>query len=115
VPTVVDKKFYEVTKQIILTSHLVDLNYIAISKELWDGLSKDQQAVIQKAADDMAGVVRKNQSQKEQELVSFLEGQGLKVYEPDLKAFRERVQKMYLESDFAKGWRNGDIDKINAL
>ena len=29
-PTVVDKKFYEVTKQIILTSHLVDLNYIAM-------------------------------------------------------------------------------------
>ena len=34
-PTVVDAKFYEVTKQIILTSHLVDLNYIAISKEFW--------------------------------------------------------------------------------
>jgi len=33
-PTVVDKKFYEVTKQIILTSHLVDLNYIAFSKKL---------------------------------------------------------------------------------
>jgi TRAP-type C4-dicarboxylate transport system substrate-binding protein len=33
-PTVVDKKFYEVTKQIILTSHLVDLNYIAFSKNL---------------------------------------------------------------------------------
>ena len=26
-PTVVDKKFYEVTKQISMTSHLVDLNY----------------------------------------------------------------------------------------
>ncbi|MGB0482087.1 MAG: TRAP transporter substrate-binding protein DctP, partial [Alphaproteobacteria bacterium] len=37
-PTVVDKKFYEVTKQIALTSHLVDLNYIAFSKEVWDGL-----------------------------------------------------------------------------
>ena len=32
-PTVVDAKFYEVTNQIILTSHLVDLNYIAIGKE----------------------------------------------------------------------------------
>ena len=31
-PTVVDAKFYEVTKQIALTSHLVDLNYIAFSK-----------------------------------------------------------------------------------
>ena len=30
------QKFYEVTKQIALTSHLVDLNYIAFSKEVWD-------------------------------------------------------------------------------
>ena len=42
-PTVVDQKFYEVTKQIALTSHLVDLNYIAFSKEVWDKLSPAQQ------------------------------------------------------------------------
>ena len=53
-PTVVDAKFYEVTKQIILTSHLVDLNYIAISKEFWDNLSPEQQATMQKAADAAA-------------------------------------------------------------
>ncbi len=38
-PTVMDAKFYEVTKQIVLTSHLVDLNYLALSKKVWDGLS----------------------------------------------------------------------------
>ena len=43
-PTVVDAKFYEVTKQIALTSHLVDLNYIAMSKTTWDGLTAAQQA-----------------------------------------------------------------------
>ena len=50
-PTVVDKKFYEVTKQIALTSHLVDLNYIAFSKKTWDGLTPDQQMTVQRAAD----------------------------------------------------------------
>ena len=34
-PTVVDKKFYEVTKQIALTAHLVDLNYIALSYDFF--------------------------------------------------------------------------------
>jgi DNA-binding transcriptional regulator YhcF (GntR family) len=38
-PTVRDSKFYEVTKQIVLTSHLVDLNYLAFSKKVWDGLT----------------------------------------------------------------------------
>ena len=114
-PTVVDAKFYEVTKQIALTAHLVDLNYVAISKKVWDGLSADQQAVVQAASDEASEFGRQNQLQKEVDLVSFLKEQGLDIYEPDLDAFRNRVQGMYLESDFAKDWPEGLIDKINAL
>jgi len=114
-PTVVDKKFYEVTKQIILTSHLVDLNYIALSKKVWDGLSADQQKQLQAAADDAAEYGRVNQLKKEEELVSFLKDQGLKIYEPNQASFRKRVQGMYLESEYAKTWPKGLLDKINAL
>jgi tripartite ATP-independent transporter DctP family solute receptor len=114
-PTVVDAKFYEVTKQISLTAHLVDLNYLAISKALWDGLSPEQQATLQKAADDAAEAGRQAQLQKEDELVAFLKEQGLEIYEPDLDAFRSHVQQMYLESDYAKDWPEGLIDSINAL
>jgi len=114
-PTVVDAKFYEVTKQIILTSHLVDLNYIAMSKKAFDTLTPDQQATLQQAADDAAEYGRQNQLKKEEELVSFLTEKGLKIYEPDLDAFRTRVQKMYLESEYAKTWPAGLLDKINAL
>lgn len=114
-PTVVDAKFYEVTKQIVLTSHLVDLNYIAISKKVFDGMTPDQQATVQAAADEAAEFGRQNQLQKEADLVSFLEEQGLDVYEPDLAAFRNRVQSMYLESEFASSWPEGVLEKINAL
>lgn len=114
-PTVVDAKFYEVTDQIVLTSHLVDLNYLAISKKLWDSLPADQQAALQKAADDAAESGRKKQLAKEDELGAFLKEKGLKIYEPDLAAFRDRVQKMYMESEYAKDWPEGLIDKINAL
>ncbi|TYR29572.1 C4-dicarboxylate ABC transporter [Mesorhizobium microcysteis] len=114
-PTVVDAKFYEVTKQVVLTSHLVDLNYLAMSKSVWDALTPEQQQAVQKAADDAAEFGRQNQLAKEEELVSFLEEQGLKVYEPDLDAFRTTVQQKYLESDFAKDWPEGTLEKINAL
>lgn len=114
-PTVVDAKFYEVTKQIVLTSHLVDLNYIAISNEIWNGLSADQQATLQMAADAAAESGRQAQLEKEDSLVSFLTEQGLDIYEPDQDAFRARVQGMYLESDLAKDWPAGVLDKINAL
>lgn len=114
-PTVVDAKFYEVTNQIVLTAHLVDLNYIAISKATWEGLSADQQAVLQKASDDAAESGRQAQLQKEVDLVSFLEEQGLSIYEPDLDAFRAQVQGMYLESEFANDWPEGLLEQINAL
>ncbi|MCZ4260626.1 TRAP transporter substrate-binding protein DctP [Limimaricola sp. G21655-S1] len=114
-PTVVDAKFYEVTEQIALTRHLVDLNYIAISKEIWDGLDETQQAQLQQAATDAASAGREAQLAKEAELVSFLEEQGLELYEPDLEAFREHVQAQYLESDFAADWPEGVLEQINAL
>lgn len=114
-PTVVDAKFYEVTKQIALTQHLVDLNYVAFSKSVWDGLSPEQQETVQQAAVDAAESGRQGQLAKEAELVSFLREQGLDVYEPDLAAFRARVQAEYLASDLAASWPEGVLDRINEL
>ncbi len=114
-PTDKDAKFYEVTKQIVLTSHLVDLNYLAISKKKFDSMTPEQQKRVQKAADDMAEWGRNRQLKLEDELAQFFKDQGLKVYEPNVEAFRTRVQKMYLESEYSKTWPKGLIDKINAL
>ena len=114
-PTVVDKKFYEVTKQISLTSHLVDLNYIAFSKKTWDGLSASQQMAVQRAADAAAAYGRLKQLDKENNLADFIRGQGVEIYTPDLKAFREHVQAQYVGSEAAASWPAGVLDKINAL
>ncbi len=59
-PTVVDAKFYEVTGQIVLISHLVDLNYIALSKAVWDEMTPEQQATVQEAADAAAEAAARN-------------------------------------------------------
>lgn len=114
-PTVVDKKFYEVTKQIALTSHLVDLNYIAFSKEVWDGLSADQQMTVQRAADAAAAYGRLKQLDKENNLADFIRSQGVEIYTPDLEAFRTHVQAQYVGSEVAASWPEGVLDRINAL
>ena len=114
-PTVVDKKFYEVTKQIALTSHLVDLNYIAFSKEVWDGLSADQQMTVQRAADAAAAYGRLKQLDKENNLADFIRSQGVEIYTPDLEAFRTHVQAQYVGSEVAASWPDGVLDRINAL
>lgn len=114
-PTTVDKKFYEVTSQIILTAHLVDLNYIAFSKAVWDAMTSDQQAAVQAAADAAAASGRVAQAKMENDLVAFVREQGLDVYEPDLAAFRTHVQAQYVGSEFAASWPEGVLEQINAL
>jgi TRAP-type C4-dicarboxylate transport system substrate-binding protein len=114
-PSDKDSKFYEVTKQICLTSHLVDQNYIAFSQRVWDKMSKDEQATTQKALDDAAASGRKKQLALEDELVGFFEKQGLDVYTPEVDVFRKHVQEAYLSSDFSKDWPQGMVKEINAL
>ena len=114
-PTVVDAKFYEVTCQIALTSHLVDLNYVAMSKAVFDGLTPEQQATVEQAAVDAAEAGRQAQLQKEAELSSFIEENGVEIYEPDVAAFREHVQAQYVGSEFAASWPEGVLEQINAL
>jgi tripartite ATP-independent transporter DctP family solute receptor len=114
-PTVRDSRFYEVTKQIVLTSHLVDQNYVAISKRVFDRLTPAQQATLQKASDDAAERGRQRQLALETELEAFLKEKGLKVYAPDVDAFRKKVQADYLASKFAKDWPAGMVEKVNAV
>ena len=114
-PTVVDQKFYEVTKQIALTSHLVDLNYIAFSKETWDSLDSDQKITVQRAADAAAAYGRLKQLDKENSLADFIRSQGVEIYTPDLEAFRTHVQAQYVGSEAAASWPEGVLEKINAL
>ncbi len=114
-PTVVDAKFYEVTKQIALTSHLVDLNYIAFSAETWNSLTPDQQLTVQRAADAAAAFGRLKQLEKENNLADFIRSNGVEIYTPDLAAFRDHVQAQYVGSEFAASWPEGVLEKINAL
>lgn len=114
-PSVRDSKFHEVTKQIVLTSHLVDQNYLAISKRVWDRFTPAQQAVIQKAADDASELGRQRQLALEVELEAFFKAQGLKVYTPDVDAFRTKVQAAYASSKFAADWPAGLVERINAI
>jgi tripartite ATP-independent transporter DctP family solute receptor len=108
-------KFYEVTKQIVLTNHLVANNQFAISATKWNSLTPDQQATVQKCANNFEAALDKVTLDQEAELVQFFKDQGLQVYDPDREAFRKHVQDMYLKSDLSKDWPAGLLDKINAL
>lgn len=114
-PTTKAAKFFEVTDQIVLTGHLVDAIFIAVGKPVWDKLSDEQKAKLTEAAQKAAAFNNENRIREEGELLAFFKEQGLEVSEPDRDAFRQQVQKMYLESDFAKSWPEGIVERVNAV
>lgn len=114
-PNVENMKFYEVMSQIVLTSHLVGFDLLTVSKKVWDDMGSDKQAKFQAAADAAIAFSTEKHLAREKELVETFKQKGLKIYEPDVAAFRKHVQEKYLASDLAKDWPAGMVEKINAL
>jgi tripartite ATP-independent transporter DctP family solute receptor len=113
-PSVRAAKFYEVTKQIVLTSHLVDSLFIAISNKSYNALSPAQRQKVSAAAQAAASFNNDNNIKEESQLVEFFKKEGLQVTMPDVDAFRKSVQATYQNSDYAKVWPKGLLDRINA-
>ena len=114
-PNVENMKFYEVMSQIVMTSHLVGFDILTVSGKVWSGMSADQQAKVQAAADKAIDFSTEKHLAREKELVDLFKGKGLNIYEPDIAAFRKYAQDKYQGSDLAKDWPAGMVDKISAL
>jgi TRAP-type C4-dicarboxylate transport system substrate-binding protein len=56
-----------------------------------------------------------NRIKEEAQLVDFFKQQGLQVTTPDVDAFRKTVQAAYQNSDYAKVWPKGLVERINAV
>ena len=114
-PNVQNMKFNEVMSQLVLTSHLVAFDLLTINLKSWQAMSPAQQAKVQAAADKAIAWSAAEHSKREAELADGFRKQGLEVYVPNIPAFRENAQKVYLASDEAKNWPGGLVDKINAM
>lgn len=114
-PNVENMKFNEVMKQIVQTSHLVGFDVLTISLSAWEKLSPEQQARVQKAADNAIAWSNQQHLNNEAALIEKFKAQGLEIYEPDLAAFREHAQKYYVDQGKAASWPEGLLEKINAL
>ena len=114
-PNVQAVKFYEVMSQIVLTSHLVGFDLLTVNMKTWQSMSPAKQMAFQAAVDKAIKWSAAEHLKREVELAESFKKQGLDVYTPDVKAFREYAQKIYLASDQAKDWPKGMLEKINAL
>jgi len=114
-PNVENMKFYEVMSQIVLTSHLVGFDVLAMNLKTWQDMGAAKQKTFQAAADKAIAWSTAQHLKREAELADDFRKRGLDVYAPDINAFRSNAQKIYLASDEAKQWPAGLLDKINAM
>ncbi len=117
-PTDKNAKFYEVTKYIVLTSHVVNSVWPTINEKKWQSLSEIDQLVIRKAIEKARKFCAETNLKAEAELLDFFRGQGLIVIEdPDRAAFAAYAKNSYAteSKDISKNWDMALYEEIQEL
>ena len=96
-------KLNEVQSDLTMTNHLVQTGGILINKPFSDKLSKDEQALVVKAAKEATDWANAKFKAGESTLLADLQKKGMKVGQPDAEAFRAKA-KPAVEALFKKEW-----------
>jgi len=88
--------------------------FIAIANKRLNTLNAGQKQKVLAAAQAAADYNNDNRVKEEAQLVEFFKKAGLQVSTPDVEAFRKSVQTAYQNSDYAKVWPKGLVERINA-
>jgi TRAP-type transport system periplasmic protein len=107
-------KFYEVTSQFILTSHVIGYDMLTVSKKAWASLKPAQQTKFRAVADKIFDANAAKYDAQELEAIEFFKKEGKQVYTPDQNAFHAFAQKRYLVK-YGNEWPQGVIERINAI
>jgi tripartite ATP-independent transporter DctP family solute receptor len=108
-------KFHEVSKQMVLTSHLVQPIFYAIAKPYFDKLSPEQQRKVREAAMRGAKWNDDNRLNDEKTVIDGLAAKGLTVSRPDLAPFRANAEKVYAAAEAAKAWDRKLMEEAMAV
>ena len=107
-------KFYEVSKQVILTAHLVQPVFISVAKPFYDKLNPAQKEKLRAAAVASAKMNDDARVADEKKVSEDLKAKGVAVVQIDLTPFRANADKLYATSDVAKAWDKKMMDEVIA-
>ena len=107
-------KFYEVTNQFVLTSHVIGYDVMTVTTKIWDAMSPAQQAAFQAAAEkSMADYTAKFNAQ-EKEALDFSRRRARRSMRPTSPHSGPPRRRSTRRSTVRIG-RRGALERINAL
>ena len=111
--TIEAKKFYEVQKAIMMTSHIIDGLTTQVAPHVWNKLTDDEKKIFTEVAQEAAARATEKIKKREAELADEFKKKGLQIVQVDRKSFSDAVLKNSpLES---MGFSKSDYDKIVAI
>jgi len=110
-----DWKFHEVTKQVVLTRHLVQPVFMAMAKPAFDKLSPDQQSALRAASREAADQQIAKTLADEKAALDTFRAANIRISEPDAAVFRAAVFKEYEAAGMAGKWKPGLVGRIQAV
>jgi TRAP-type transport system periplasmic protein len=92
--------FAQVQSHMNLTAHVIEPLAVSIGNTAWDGLTENQQAALEEAAQGQArDNFRQVVEEEEEEFRVALEEDGMEIVEPDIEAYRQQVDGL-VEEEF---------------
>lgn len=97
VPVIKAKGFHEVQKYLNLTGHIQSSIQILMNDRVWQRMTADQQAALQKAVQDLGKEVRRGLVADEKRLIDEWRKDGTMqiVEDVDVDAFRQRAREFF--------------------
>jgi tripartite ATP-independent transporter DctP family solute receptor len=108
-------KFYEVTKQISLTKHIIDVKLLCVTNSVWEKMTDEQKQWMREAAAYACAEGNKTTYQQEEELLTFMKDYGMIITEPDIEAFQKRSLAYYEENNLTDQWDMDIYNRVQAL
>jgi TRAP-type C4-dicarboxylate transport system substrate-binding protein len=108
-------KFYEVTKQISLTKHIIDVKLLCVTNKVWNAMTKQQQKWMLEAAQYACAEGNKTTYKQEADLLGFMKDYGMIITEPDILAFQKNSLEYYKTNNLTKDWDMDLYNRVQAL
>ena len=107
-------KLDEVTKEVVMTNHMVQTVFYAIAEPVYSGLTTTQQAKLSAAANAACAWNDSMRLADEANQVKAFSDAGIVISYPDLGAFRTNMAKTYEAEGLTANWDVALIEAIRA-